>query len=130
MNTNELVRRIFNKLKTYKILVLVVGVVFAILLLIYAKNKKAVFTSQSTVFPLTSPSDNALTASTLSGILGLSDAPKSFSSEASINIIELTLSRNVRESVARTRMPQFGNKTVTEILVNEENSNRSFLAKK
>ncbi len=35
----------------------------------------------------------------LQGILGLSDAPKSFSSEATINIIELAQSRRIRESV-------------------------------
>ena len=54
---------------------------------------------------------------------------KSFSNEAAINIIELTLSRNVRESVATARMKEYGNKTVTEVLVDEINRNKWFFAK-
>ena len=130
MNSTELIRGIFKKLGNYKKLVFIVGCLFAALLFFYAYKKKPVYTSQATVFPLTSPSDNALSASTLSGILGLSDAPKSFSNEASINIIELTLSRNVREAVGCTRLSGYGNKTVAELLLNESNNNSSFFSKK
>ena len=87
------------------------------------------YTSKATVFPLTSTSDNDLASSTLSNLLGITDAPKSFSSEASINIIELALSRNVREQVASTRIPQFGNKTVTELLVEQANAHKSLFGK-
>jgi hypothetical protein len=65
----------------------------------------------------------------LNGILGLSDAPKSFSNEATINIIELAFSRRMRESVALTRLPQFGNKMVGELLINDINEHLPFLSK-
>ena len=57
----------------------------------------------------------------LSGILGLNDAPKTFSNEATINIIELALSRSIRESVASTKLSQFKNKTIAELLLLDKN---------
>jgi hypothetical protein len=65
----------------------------------------------------------------LQGILGLNDAPKSFSSEATINIIELAQSRRIRESVAVTRLPQFNNKMIGELLIQDINDNKPFWAK-
>ncbi|MFZ4057908.1 MAG: Wzz/FepE/Etk N-terminal domain-containing protein [Ferruginibacter sp.] len=130
MNTQELIRAVFSKIARYKILVLVTGLAFAVLLYFYSKTKQPVYTAKATVFPLTNASDNALSNSTLSGILGLGDAPKSFSSEATINIIELTLSRNVRENVAMSRLPKFNNKRIVELLVEDINAHTSFLSSK
>lgn len=127
MNTNELIREIFRRLWRYRILILSAGIVTALLLFFYAKNKRVVYTAKTTIFPLTNNQDNTLSTNALSGILGLNDAPKSFSSEASINIIELALSRFVRESVATTRLPEFGNQTITELLMRDYNSHKSFL---
>ena len=124
MNIGEAIKQIFHR----KIFILLIGVIFALLLFIYAKLSPAEYTARATVFPLTSQADNEITANTLSNILGISDAPKSFSSEASINIIELALSRNVRERVASSRIPQFGNKTVTELLVQEKNAHKSLFS--
>ncbi len=123
MSSTELLRGIFKKLNRFKIPVIICGVLFALLLAFYAKSKRPIYTAKATVFPLTTPADNALSTSALSGLLGIEGAPKSFSSEASINIIELTLSRNVREKVAVTRVPALGNKTITELLINDINDN-------
>lgn len=129
MNTTELLKQIFQKLGRQKFLVILGGLAFGALLCFYAITKRPGYTAKSTVFPLTTPSDNALSSSTLSGLLGLGDAPKSFSSEAAINIIELTLSRYVRESVALTRLPQFGNKRIVELLVDDMNEHKYFFSK-
>jgi LPS O-antigen subunit length determinant protein (WzzB/FepE family) len=129
LTSTELIRAIFNKLTRNKIPLIICGILFAAVLFFYAKSKRPVYTAKATVFPLTTPSENSLTSSTLSGILGIEGTPKSFSSEASINIVELTLSRNVRQRVAATRLPQFGNKTITELLVNDYNEHKSFLDK-
>lgn len=129
MTSTVLIRNIFNKLARYKILVVICGIATALLLFFYAKNTRPVYTAKATVFPLTSPADNSISSSALSGILGIEGPSKSFSSEASINIVELTLSRNVRQRVAATRIPQFGNKTVTELLAGDLNEHKSFFEK-
>ena len=129
MTTTELIKAIFIKLARFKILMLGVGIAVSLLLFFYARSKRPEYTAKATVFPLTNTTENSLTTNALSGILGLADAPKSFSSEATINIIELSLSRFVRESVAATRLMAFGNKTITELLVQDFNNHHSFLEK-
>ena len=129
MTSTALIRNIFNKLARYKILVVICGIATALLLFFYAKNTRPVYTAKATVFPLTSPADNSISTSALSGILGIEGPSKSFSSEAAINIVELSLSRNVRQRVAATRIPQFGNKTVTELLAADLNEHKSFFEK-
>ena len=119
MNSTELLRAAVRKIQRYKLVILGTGILFALLLLFYAMSNKPSYTSKATLFPLTSPSDNAISSSMLTGILGLNDAPKSFSTEATINIIELALSRNIREAVAMTRLPEFENKTVAELLIRD-----------
>ncbi|MEO6731449.1 MAG: Wzz/FepE/Etk N-terminal domain-containing protein [Ferruginibacter sp.] len=128
MNTRELIIGILKRLERYKLLIIAIGILCGGLMFFYAKKQRPVYTAKATIFPLTNTSENSLSSNTLSGILGLGDAPKSFSNEAAINIIELTLSRFVRESVASEKLPAFANKTVTEILVNDFNSNKPFLA--
>lgn len=129
MNTNELIRGILERLGKYRILILIAGIISALLLFFYAKRSRPVYTAKATIFPLTNASENSLSSNTLSGILGLGDAPKSFSNEATINIVELTLSRYVREAVASTRLPAFGNKTITELLIQDYNFHKSFFEK-
>ncbi len=130
MNTNKLLKEIVNRIIKYRLLILAGGTGFAVLLFFYANNKRSTYTSKATLFPLTHPSDNSLANNTLSGILGLGDAPKSFSGEATINIIELALSRNIRQKVSAARLKEFGNKTVTELLVDDMNDNKSFFSEK
>ena len=94
-----------------------------------ARMKRPVYTAKATVFPLTNSSENSISSSALNGILGIDNAPKSFSNDASISIIELTASRNVRERVASVKLPQFGNKTVTELLIKDINDHKSYFEK-
>lgn len=130
MNTQELLIASLKQLKRLKWLVVALGLGMAVLLFFFARSKRPIFTAKSTVFPLTNAPDNSLTSGALSSILGLSETPKSFSSEASINIIELALSRNVRESVAMTRLPEFGNETIAKILFDDMNTHKPFYGKK
>jgi uncharacterized protein involved in exopolysaccharide biosynthesis len=129
VDTKELIKEIFKRVQKTKYIIIAAGVAAAVLFVFLFANKPATYTSKATLFPLTSPSDNGISSSMLSGILGLSDAPKSFSSEATINIIELALSRSIREQVAATRLPQFENKTIASLLIKESNDQRSFISK-
>ncbi|MBL0355661.1 MAG: hypothetical protein IPP72_01695 [Chitinophagaceae bacterium] len=129
MNTTELLQVIVKKIRRYKTIILAAGMLLAILAFFYARGKRTTYTAKATVFPLTSPSDNAISNSMLNGILGLSDAPKSFSNEATINIIELAFSRRMRESVAMTRLPQFNNKMIGELVMNDINDHKTLFAK-
>jgi uncharacterized protein involved in exopolysaccharide biosynthesis len=129
VDTNELIKQLFIRLQKTKLIILSAGVVLAVLFVFLFANKAATYTSKATLFPLTSPTDNGISSSMLSGILGLSDAPKSFSSEATINIIELALSRSIREQVAVTKLPAFQNKSIGELLIDEENNQHSFFTK-
>lgn len=126
MSSPELIKAVIKKIKQYKMIVLATGVLFAGLAFLYARGKPTTYTSKATLFPLLSPSDNTISNSMLQGILGLNDAPKSFSSEATINIIELAQSRRIRESVVTTRLPEFQNKTIGELLINNLNERKPF----
>ena len=55
---------------------------------IYAKRIDPIYTSRATVFPLNATPDNSGATSALTSMLGLSETPKSFSQDASINIVE------------------------------------------
>jgi hypothetical protein len=122
VSSGELIVKILKRLKKFRFVILLAGLGLGGLFYWYAKKTKTIYTSRATVFPLTNSSDNANMNSTLSGILGISEAPKSFSSEASINIIELALSRNTREAVAMQKLPAFGNKTIAELLIANANA--------
>jgi len=104
-----------------------IALICGLVLFFYVRSQKPVYTSKATIFPLTNASESSLSSNMLSGILGLNDAPKSFSNEAAINIIELALSRFVREAVAAEPMPGFNNKRIAELLVNDFNNNKPFL---
>lgn len=130
MNTTLLIRAIVKKLSRYRLIILAAGMVCGLLLFYYAKQKGPVYTAKATMFPLTNAGENGLSTNTLSGLLGLGDAPKSFSNEAAINIIELTLSRFVRESVASTPLPQFNNQTIAALLIKDFNIHRPLFTKK
>ena len=128
MTTNELIKEIFLKIGRFKFFILVGGLLFAALFFLYARSIKPVYTSRASVFPLTASNDNSASTNALSSILGISDAPKSFSQEASINIVELALSRSTREAVALERIPEMGNRSIAELLIDSYNKSKSFFA--
>ena len=123
MNTKEIVRKIFLKLAKYKWAVFFGAVIGAVAMFLYAKSIPPVYTAKATVFPLTASNENP-TSSAISTLLGGGDAPKSFSSDASINIVELAQSRNTREAVVLRRLPEFGNKRIAELLINNYNKTK------
>jgi len=129
VESKELIREILRRVKKGRFIIILSAVGMGFLFWLLFASKPVGFTSRSTLFPLTSPVDNAISNNMLSGILGLADAPKTFSDEAAINIIELTQSRSIREAVAATRLPAFQNKTITELLLNEKKEHKSFFAK-
>jgi uncharacterized protein involved in exopolysaccharide biosynthesis len=120
---NEYIRIIVLRLAKYKWLVLAGGFLFAAALFLYAKSIPATYTAKATVFPLTASNENP-TSSAISTLLGGADATRSFSSDASINIVELALSRNTMEAVVLKRLPQFENKRVAELLIESYNRSR------
>ena len=129
MTTQDLIRNIFLKIGRYKIVILIIAILFAVLFFFYARRIPAVYSSRATVFPLTASSENSMANSALSSILGISDAHKSFSQEASINIVELAISRTTREAVAMERIPELGNKRIAELLIDNFNKTKSLFAK-
>jgi uncharacterized protein involved in exopolysaccharide biosynthesis len=129
MSTHELATEIFHRLKKVRVVVLIFSLLSAVALVLYAKQKPLTYTSTASIFPLTSSSDNSTSSAALDAILG-SQTPKSFSDEASINIIELALSRTTREEVAAMRDSAHGNKTIAELLLRDINNHRGLFESK
>lgn len=127
MNNIELIKQLIKRLKKFSWLIAIIAVLFGGLFFYIARQSVVIYTSKSTVFPLNSSNDNNISGSAISNILGLSDAPKSFSEEASINIVELATSRRTREAVSRTRIPSKNNKMIAELLVEENNKHTGFM---
>jgi uncharacterized protein involved in exopolysaccharide biosynthesis len=87
----------------------------------YAKKIPPIYTAKASVFPLTASNENSSATSLLNSLTGIGEAPKSFSQEASINIVELATSRNTREAVAMEKLPSMGNRTIAELLIQSAN---------
>lgn len=101
------------------------GAGMAVLFFLYTKKIPVTYTGKATIFPLTAANESSGTSNLLKELTGTSDT-KSFSQEASINIVELALSRRTREAVALEKLPQFENKYIAELLVEEENKHKTF----
>ena len=129
MTTSELTKAIFFRVQKFRYLIIVVAILFAVVLIIYAKNSPEILTSKATVFPLSSGSESSQTSSLTSILLGNSESSKSFSDDASISIVEIALSRRTREAVASIQVPDSGNKKVAQILMDDYNSHCGFFDK-
>ncbi len=129
MSTQDLTTAIFHRLRKFRILIIIAGVLAATALALYAMRKPVTYTSVSSVFPLSSSNDNSASSSTLSVLLG-TEGSKSFSDDASVNIIELAQSRTTREEVAAIRDSSMGNKMIAELLVDDINNHRSLFEDK
>jgi uncharacterized protein involved in exopolysaccharide biosynthesis len=126
MNNIELIKQLLKRLKKFSWLIAIIAIAFGGFFYFMAKQGIVIYTSKSTVFPLNSSNDNA-SSSAISNLLGLSDAPKSFSGEASINIVELASSRRTREAVANEKIPSLKNKTIAQLLIEENNNHTGFM---
>ncbi len=126
MNYQKFITVVYARLSKLKFLILGVGVLVALCCFIYVKTLPKLYSSKATVFPLNASNDNAGAASALSSLLGLAETPKSFIQEASINIVDLALSRNTREAVALELIPALGNKSVAVLVIEEYNNRKPF----
>ena len=129
MSTQDLTTAIFHRLKKFRILIIIAGILAATALALYAMRTAVTYTSVSSVFPLSSSNDNSASSSTLSVLLG-TEGSKSFSDDASVNIIELAQSRTTREEVAAIRDSSMGNKMIAELLVDDINNHLSLFEDK
>ena len=130
MTSNELIQKIVLKISKFKIIIFIAGIGLGFLLFIYAKRIPTIYSSRASVFPLTASNENSAANSALSTVLGLSETPKSFSQEASINIVELALSRSTREAVAMERLDSLGNRTIAELVIDNVNKGIGFMGEK
>lgn len=127
MTNIELIKQLGVRLRKFGWLIGLIALACGVLYYFIAKQSVVLYTAKSTVFPLNGTNDNSISSSAISSILGLSDAPKSFSQEASINIVELATSRRTKEAVAATRVPSQKNKTIAELLIAENNNYTGFM---
>jgi uncharacterized protein involved in exopolysaccharide biosynthesis len=124
MNNIELIKQLLKRLKKFSWLIILVAAGFGAFFYYMAKQSVPMYTSTATVFPLNSSGNNATASSTISSLLGMTDAQQSFTGEASINIVELASSRRTREAVAMTKVK---NKTIAELLIEEHNRHTGFM---
>jgi hypothetical protein len=126
MNSIELIKQLLNRLKKYSWLIVIIAALFGAFFYYMAKQSVLVYTAKSTVFPLSGTTDPS-PGSTISSLLGLGEGTKSFTGDASINIVELANSRRTREAVAMVKVPALKNKTVSELLIEENNRHTGFM---
>ena len=126
MNSIELIKLLLNRLKKYSWLIALIAALFGGFFYYMAKQSVLLYTAKSTVFPLNGTSETS-PGSTISSLLGLGEGTKSFTGDASINIVELANSRRTREAVAMVRIPSMSNKTVSELLIEENNRHTGFM---
>ena len=131
MTSQELTIEIISRLKKHKVFIVCSALFFSIMLIIFALKTPVTYTSTSIIFPLTASNDNNSASSTLSALFsGGDNSNNPFTDEASVNIIELALSRTTREEVALMKDTSAGNKTIGELLIRDINAHRSFLEPK
>lgn len=128
MNSKQLTKTIFLKLKKFKLIVLAGGLIVATLLFLYAKTLPKLYNTVATVFPLTSTNENSAASTAISQLLGGGESAKSISQEASISIVDIATSRNTRETVAMQRLAQFNNKRIAELLIENANKTKRWYA--
>ena len=126
MNSIELLKQLINRLKKYSWLIAVIAAIFGGFFYYMAKQSVLQYTSTATVFPLNGTSESS-PGSTISSLLGLGEGTKSFTGDASINIVELANSRRTREAVAMVRIPSMQNKTVSQLIIEENNRYTGFM---
>ncbi|HEY5464719.1 MAG TPA: Wzz/FepE/Etk N-terminal domain-containing protein [Hanamia sp.] len=130
MTSQELTIGLFNRLKKNKYFIICISLICAAVLSVYALKTPVTFTSKATIFPLTGGGDNSSASSALSALFSGGGDSKSFTDDASVNIVELAQSRTTREEVAAMKDSSRGNKTIAELLLTDINNHRSFLETK
>jgi hypothetical protein len=122
----ELLKQLAARLKKFSWVIIILAAAFGGFFYYIAKQSVMIYTSKATVFPLNGNTENS-PGSTISSLLGLGDATKSFTGDASINIVELATSRRTREAVAMVRLPMMQNKTIAQLMIDEHNRHTGFM---
>jgi uncharacterized protein involved in exopolysaccharide biosynthesis len=131
VTSQELTIGIIARVKKHKFFIISATLLFAIILAVYALKTPVTYTSTSIIFPLNAGGDNSGSSSALNALFsGGDNSSNPFSDEASVNIIELALSRTTRQEVAATTVSSEGNKSIAELLIDDINAHRSFLESK
>ncbi len=129
MTSKELIRVLLKRINSVKILIVVGGITVGVLMYMVAKNKPAVYSVKSSLYPLSAPQDAGSASSKISELIGGGDGrSKTLSDEANVNIEEVARSRKTREAVVSQKLSAFENKTIAEVLIEEYNKNKSFFA--
>ncbi len=131
MSSQELAIEFIARIKKHKWFITCTALIFTAVMAIFALKTPVTYTSTATIFPLTAGNDNNSSTSALSALFtGGGNSNNSFTDEASVNIIELALSRTTREEVASMTDSSTGKKTIAELLIEDINNHRSFLEPK
>ena len=125
MTSQELIRRILITLQKKKYIIFLGGIVVSGLFFLYSSIIPPVYSVKSTLYPLTASADASSASSKISELIGGSGPTKTLSEDANVNIEEVARSRRTREAVVAQRLPEFGNKPVATILIEEYNKTKS-----
>lgn len=124
METDRLISDIIKQLKKSRRIILIISLIFFIPAVIYTLTAPKKFTSNAVIFPLSAKSPAPSSSSMISALIGGMDISQSFNDENSVNIVELAKSRTIGEEVAKTRVPEMGNKTIAALLFDDYNKHK------
>lgn len=109
-----------NRLKRWGFLVLLVGAAWGTTGYFYAKLLPTTYASYALLFPVNPPQGGG--GGALESIFGGGgNTGNGFSNTEGVNIIDLARSKTTGQAVALTQLPEFGNKTIGELLIEDAN---------
>ena len=126
MTSIDLIKQLLKRLKKFSWLIAVIAAAFGGFFYYIAKQNVVKYTSKATVFPLSGSAQSSQSSSSISNLLGIGD-PTAFTVDASINIVELANSRRTREAVANVKIPSMQHKTVSKLIIEENNKHSGFM---
>jgi hypothetical protein len=129
VTNQEFTRRIIKRLIKFSWLIFLCALGVAVLGYMYAKKIPMVYTARSSFYPLSSPANNNSNTSKILESLGGGGGAKSISEDANINIEEVATSKKIRENIVAERLPEFGNKTIAQLLIEESNKHKGYFEK-
>jgi hypothetical protein len=131
LNNTNYIALIIKRILKLKFLIILIGIIFGILLFLYAKKQPKTYTGKSTFYPLNSPADKNSSTSKLTELIGGGKSSTgNLSEDANVNIEEVARSRKTRNAVCAERLIDFDNKTIAELLIKEQNKYVGFFGKK
>lgn len=117
---NEIVKLVLGRLKRWGFLVLLVSIFWSTAGYLYSKLLAPQFSSFALLFSVNvSQSSGGNLESLLGG--GGSTGSGFSTAEAAVNILDLAQSKTTSQAVALTRLENFGNKTIGELMIEEAN---------